>query len=155
MHSGMIVERYSRCLIFSLWRASQGKRKTYLAGGGGSINALLSMRTAYLTDLSDAEWSYLEPHFPASEATGCPWLHHTREVLDAIFYIQRKSLVIGRRLAKHLTFTTTSHGIEAKSPAPTPRRASRQLVNRGIGGHSHQQRKFLRYNGSPWNGSCS
>jgi transposase len=40
------------------------------------------MRTAYLTDLSDAEWSYLEPHFPAPEATGRPQLHHTREVLD-------------------------------------------------------------------------
>ncbi len=45
------------------------------------------MRTAYLTDLSDAEWSYLEPHLPAPKATGRPRLHHTREILDAIFYI--------------------------------------------------------------------
>ncbi|HEX2742257.1 MAG TPA: IS5 family transposase [Rubrobacter sp.] len=45
------------------------------------------MRTAYLTDLSDAEWSYLEPHFPAPKATGRPRLHHTRKILDAIFYI--------------------------------------------------------------------
>jgi transposase len=26
------------------------------------------MRTAYLTNLSDAEWSYLEPHFPTPKA---------------------------------------------------------------------------------------
>ena len=45
------------------------------------------MRTAYSTDLSDAEWSYLEPHFCAPKATGRPRLHHTREILDAIFYI--------------------------------------------------------------------
>jgi transposase len=51
------------------------------------------MRTAYLIDLSDAEWSYLEPHFPAPEATGRPRLHHAREVLDAIFYILRRPLL--------------------------------------------------------------
>jgi len=44
------------------------------------------MRTAYLTDLSDAEWSYLEPHFPALKVTGRPRLHHIREILDAIFF---------------------------------------------------------------------
>ena len=45
------------------------------------------MRTAYLSDLSDAEWSYLESYFPAPKATGRPRLHHTREILDAIFYV--------------------------------------------------------------------
>jgi putative transposase len=45
------------------------------------------MRTAYLTDLSDAEWSYLEPHLPAPKIIGRPKIHHTRKVLDAIFYI--------------------------------------------------------------------
>src|SRR5215204_2801487 len=51
------------------------------------LGTLPSMRTAYLTNLSDAEWSYLEPHFPAPKATGRPRVHHTREILDAIFYI--------------------------------------------------------------------
>ena len=51
------------------------------------LGTLPSMKTAYLTDLSDAEWSYLKPHFPAPKATGRPRLHHTREILDAIFYI--------------------------------------------------------------------
>ncbi len=45
------------------------------------------MRTAYPTDLSDAEWSYLEPYLPSAKTTGRPRLHHTREILDAIFYI--------------------------------------------------------------------
>jgi putative transposase len=47
------------------------------------------MRRAYQTDLSDAEWSYIEPHLPTSEAPGRPRVHTPREILDAIFYIVR------------------------------------------------------------------
>jgi putative transposase len=47
------------------------------------------MRTAYQTDLSDAEWSCLQPHLPVPNATGRPKLHTTREILNAIFYIVR------------------------------------------------------------------
>jgi putative transposase len=47
------------------------------------------MRTAYQTDLSDAEWSCLEPHLPAPKATGRPKMHSTREILNAIFYVVR------------------------------------------------------------------
>ncbi len=47
------------------------------------------MRRAYQTDLSDAEWSYIEPHLPAPEALGRPRVHPVHEVLDAIFYIVR------------------------------------------------------------------
>jgi len=47
------------------------------------------MRKAYQTDLSDAEWSYIEPHLPTPQAPGRPRLHTLREVLDAIFYILR------------------------------------------------------------------
>src|SRR5829696_2055435 len=45
------------------------------------------MKRAYQTDLSDAEWSCLEPHLPAPEATGRPRLHSPREILDAILYV--------------------------------------------------------------------
>ena len=45
------------------------------------------MRRAYQSDLSDAEWSCLEPHLPASKSYGRPRLHSTREVLDAILYV--------------------------------------------------------------------
>src|SRR5918995_4208435 len=45
------------------------------------------MRIAYPTDLSDAEWSYLELYLPAPKTIGRPKIHHTRKVLDAIFYI--------------------------------------------------------------------
>jgi putative transposase len=47
------------------------------------------MRKAYQSDLSDAEWSCLEPHLPIPKATGRPKLHSTREILNAIFYIVR------------------------------------------------------------------
>jgi putative transposase len=45
------------------------------------------MRRAYQTDLSDAEWSYIEPRIPAPKAPGRPRLHPLREILDAIFYV--------------------------------------------------------------------
>ena len=48
-----------------------------------------SMRRAYQTDLSDAEWSYIEPHLPVPKAPGRPRLHTLREILDAIFHILR------------------------------------------------------------------
>src|ERR687898_2345879 len=47
------------------------------------------MRRAYQSDLSDAEWSYVEPHLPVPNAPGGPRVHTTREILDAIFYILR------------------------------------------------------------------
>ena len=47
------------------------------------------MRRAYQSDLSDAEWSFLEPHLPAPTAAGRPKTHSTREILNAIFYIVR------------------------------------------------------------------
>jgi putative transposase len=47
------------------------------------------MRKAYQTDLSDEEWSFLEPHLPVPNATGRPKMHSTREVLNAVFYIVR------------------------------------------------------------------
>ena len=47
------------------------------------------MRRAYQTDLSDAEWSYIEPHIPTAKAPGRPRVHSLREILDAIFYMVR------------------------------------------------------------------
>jgi putative transposase len=66
------------------------------------------MRTAYLPDISDAEWPYLEPHFPAPKATGRPRLHHTRETLDAILYIL-KSGCTWRLLPHEFPPWTTVH----------------------------------------------
>src|SRR5215210_3392768 len=56
---------------------------------GERLGTLPSMRRAYQTDLSDAEWSYIEPHLPTSEASGRPRMHTLREIVDAIFYIVR------------------------------------------------------------------
>jgi putative transposase len=47
------------------------------------------MRRAYQTDLSDAEWSYIEPYLPTPKAPGRPRVHTLREIVDAIFYIVR------------------------------------------------------------------
>jgi putative transposase len=44
-------------------------------------------RKAYQTDLSDAEWSRLEPHLPTPKASGRPRIYVLREILDAIFYV--------------------------------------------------------------------
>ena len=53
------------------------------------LGTLPSMRKAYQTDLSDAEWSCIEPHLPAPKSEGRPRVHPLREIFDAIFYIVR------------------------------------------------------------------
>ena len=46
------------------------------------------MRKPYPTDLSDAEWTYIEPHLPAPTGHGRPRTHDLlREILDAVFYL--------------------------------------------------------------------
>src|SRR3712207_849191 len=47
------------------------------------------MRKPYPTDLSDGEWSYIEPHLAAPRVPGRPRVHTLREILNAIFYIVR------------------------------------------------------------------
>jgi putative transposase len=47
------------------------------------------MRKAYPTDLSDAEWKYIEPHMPRPKGYGRPRIHSLREILNAIFYVLR------------------------------------------------------------------
>src|SRR5918998_4099400 len=47
------------------------------------------MRRPYITDLSDAEWAYLESHFSSPQPYGRPRIHSPREILNAIFYIVR------------------------------------------------------------------
>src|SRR5919199_2348931 len=44
------------------------------------------MRNASPTDLSDAEWKYIEPHVPAPKGQELPRIHSLPEILDAIFY---------------------------------------------------------------------
>src|SRR5215208_4548570 len=45
------------------------------------------MRKPYPTDLSDAEWNYIEPHMPAPKGYGRPRIHDLREILNAVFYL--------------------------------------------------------------------
>jgi putative transposase len=45
------------------------------------------MRRPYPTDLSDAEWNFIEPHMPAPKGHGRPRTHGLREILNAVFYV--------------------------------------------------------------------
>ena len=45
------------------------------------------MRKTYPTDLSDAEWRYIEPHLPSPKGFGRPRTHDLREILNAVFYL--------------------------------------------------------------------
>jgi putative transposase len=47
------------------------------------------MRRTYPTDLSDEEWSCIEPYLPTPKAPGRPRVYTLREITDAIFYIVR------------------------------------------------------------------
>jgi putative transposase len=46
-------------------------------------------RQIYPTDITDAEWTYLEPLMPAPRSEGRPRVHPVREILNGIFYILR------------------------------------------------------------------
>jgi transposase len=46
-------------------------------------------RRHYPTDLSDAEWTLLDPHIPPAKGGGRPRRHDRREVVDAIRYVLR------------------------------------------------------------------
>jgi putative transposase len=54
---------------------------------GGYFVTLARMRKSYPTDLSDAEWTYIEPHLPAPTGHGRPSTHSLREILNAVFYL--------------------------------------------------------------------
>jgi putative transposase len=46
-------------------------------------------RQAYPSDLSDAEWKYIEPLIPPAKPGGRPRTTAMREVVNAIFYVLR------------------------------------------------------------------
>ena len=54
---------------------------------GWCFATLARMRKPYPTDLSDVEWSYIEPHLPAPKGYGRPRTHSLREILNAVFYL--------------------------------------------------------------------
>ena len=47
------------------------------------------MKKRYPTDLSDEEWSCIEPYLPTPEAPGRLRVHNLREILDAVIYVVR------------------------------------------------------------------
>lgn len=49
----------------------------------------MSERKVYPSDVTDAEWSVLEPVLPPAKATGRPRKHPLREMVNAMFYLVR------------------------------------------------------------------
>jgi putative transposase len=68
----------------------------------GWLGTLPSMRKAYQTDLSDAEWS-------SPESPGLSRVHTPREILDAIFYIVVRSGCAWRLLPHNFPPWKTVH----------------------------------------------
>ena len=56
-------------------------------------------RKAYDTDVSDVEWAIIEPFIPAAQPSGRPRFRNMREMINAIFYLQRAGC--GWRLLPH------------------------------------------------------
>ncbi|WP_072016470.1 IS5 family transposase [Neosynechococcus sphagnicola] len=48
------------------------------------------LRKEYPSDLTDAEWKVIEPFSPAESAIGHPREVDFREIVNAIFYVQRE-----------------------------------------------------------------
>src|ERR671916_2494791 len=46
-------------------------------------------RKPYNTDVSDVEWAIIEPFIPTVQPGGRPRFRNMREIINAIFYIQR------------------------------------------------------------------
>src|SRR5215217_7105865 len=63
--------------------------KEWSSIGAATLACMRRMRKPYPTDLSDAEWAYLEGHLPTPERDGRPRVHSLREILDAAFYVVR------------------------------------------------------------------
>ena len=47
------------------------------------------MRTGYDTDLTDAEWTLLQPHLPPLTGAGVPRTVDFRSVLNSLFYLNK------------------------------------------------------------------
>jgi len=47
------------------------------------------MRKPYPSDLTDAQWTLIEPLLPPPPTVGRPRLHGLREIVNAIFYLNR------------------------------------------------------------------
>ena len=54
-----------------------------------ATRAMSMPRKAYLTDLIDAQWAILEPLIPRAKSGGRPREVEMREILNAIFYVDR------------------------------------------------------------------
>jgi putative transposase len=86
------------------------------------------MRKPYPTDLSDAQWNYIEPHMPAPVGHGRPRTHSLREILNAIFYLLKSGCQW--RLLPH-DFPSMAHRLPLLQKM-APRVGTWERINRAI-----------------------
>jgi transposase len=70
------------------------------------------MRKPYSTDLSDAEWGYIEPYLPTPKAPGRPRVHSLREILNTIEsrnYVEAAAATRSRKTASWRNSSSTGH----------------------------------------------
>jgi transposase len=53
------------------------------------FGTLAYIRKPYATELSDAEWGYIEPPLPVLKGQGRARTHSLREIIGAIFYVSK------------------------------------------------------------------
>jgi len=61
-------------------------------------------RRLYPSDLSDREWEVIEPLLPAPKGFGRPRTVDLREILNAVFYVQRSGCQWGSADAQFVVF---------------------------------------------------
>src|SRR5215203_5351881 len=66
-------------------------------------------RHTYLTDLSDDEYTVLEPYLPGPKPTGRPRLRPLREIVNGIWYVLRTGCQWRRLPADFPPWQTVSH----------------------------------------------
>jgi len=100
---------------------------------GGYFATLAGMRKPYPTDLSDAEWSYIEPPLPAPKGHGRPRTHSLREILNAVFYLLKRAVVSGAYFPTTSRVGPPSSTILGNGVSTVPGRGSTGLSENGCG----------------------
>ncbi|WP_235013554.1 transposase, partial [Parafrankia sp. Ea1.12] len=54
--------------------------------GDGTFSSVSLGIPRYPSDLTDAEWAYVQPLLPAASKDGRPEKHDRRDIVDAILY---------------------------------------------------------------------
>ena len=94
------------------------------------------LRRLYSSDLSDAQWAYLEPLLPQARPGGRPRAHPLREIINAIRYVLRGGIAWRALPHEYPPWQTVYHYFRAWRVDGTWERLNdelRQLVRKRAG----------------------